>query len=109
MFYEIGEKVYHPSDSATFEIIDIQLKIKGDFSGGTHCVSQSDWVNVADVRPAQLNNRPFPVYPPNPTIRMAIRNELLAQIDRWDLSDNDIAKMQAENMISILKKQFNIK
>jgi len=52
--YKIGDFVSYHVDECPFEVIGIrehQIEIKGDFSGGTYNVEQSDWVNIDYVRP----------------------------------------------------------
>lgn len=51
--FKLGDKVYHDSDEAPFELVGItktSLKLKGDWSGGTHNVIQSSWVDISKVR-----------------------------------------------------------
>lgn len=51
--YKIGDLVYYPIDECPFEVVGLrkdQLEIKGDFSGGTHNVIQTDWVDINDVK-----------------------------------------------------------
>jgi hypothetical protein len=51
--YQIGDKVLFPSvDNAPFEVVGVRpdhLEIKGDFSGGTHNVVQTDWVAITEL------------------------------------------------------------
>jgi hypothetical protein len=48
--YQIGDKVFFLDvDQAPFIVIGVRknhLEIRGDFSGGTHKVVQSDWIHV---------------------------------------------------------------
>lgn len=51
--YYMGEKVMVPSiDLAPFKVKGImegKLLVEGDFSGGTHNVCQSDWIDISLV------------------------------------------------------------
>jgi hypothetical protein len=50
--YKLGDLVCHESDLAPFLVTGIretEIEIQGDFSGGTHNVSQRDWVPLSDV------------------------------------------------------------
>ncbi len=54
MNYNLGDKVYYPSDAAPFVVVGIRkdsIEIEGDFSGGTHNVCQRSWVPISDVKP----------------------------------------------------------
>jgi predicted nucleotide-binding protein len=50
--YKLDDKVKHPSDLAAFTVVGIRkdtIEIEGDFSGGTHNVTQKDWVDINEV------------------------------------------------------------
>ena len=52
--YKIGDEVYYPVDRAPFKVIGIKIdtvEIEGDFSGGTHNVTQHDWVEPTEIKP----------------------------------------------------------
>lgn len=52
--YKLGDKVRHETDNCPFKVVGIRensIEIQSDFSGGTHNVSQTDWVRLADVLP----------------------------------------------------------
>lgn len=53
--------------------------------------------------------RPFPYWPPEATIEMKIRNEVMMEVDKWSNNDAEIAKRVAETLILLLSKQFDIK
>ena len=52
--YYIGQEVCHPSDKAPFKLVGItehgMPRITGDFSGGTHNVSQTGTVYISDIK-----------------------------------------------------------
>ena len=52
--YYIGQEVSHPSDKAPFKLVGItehgMPRITGDFSGGTHNVSQTGTVYISDIK-----------------------------------------------------------
>lgn len=53
MNYKLQDKVYHPCDAAPFIVTKIdgdRIRIKGDWSGGTHSVNENSWVNVQDIK-----------------------------------------------------------
>jgi hypothetical protein len=55
--YKIGDRVMYPSDNCPFIVTGVrfnEVRIYGDFSGGTHAIRQEDWVHINDVKPAQL-------------------------------------------------------
>ena len=50
--YKLGDLVRYPVDRAPFEVVGIRkdkIEIEGDFSGGTHNVTQRDWVPVGEI------------------------------------------------------------
>lgn len=52
--YRIGDKVMHESDLCPFLVTGIrpnEVRIYGDFSGGTHSMRQEEWLPVGDVKP----------------------------------------------------------
>lgn len=54
--HKLGDQVWYPSDNCPFKVIGVRfdkVEIEGDFSGGTHNVTQSDWVPMEDVEPWQ--------------------------------------------------------
>lgn len=60
--YQLGDKVYYPADQAAFIVVGIrrdQVEIEGDFSGGTHCVIQRDWVDYNEVKPYDITKVKF--------------------------------------------------
>lgn len=52
--YNLGDKVKHPSDSSPFIVVGIrenEVEIEGDWSGGTHNVTQTGWVKPEVIKP----------------------------------------------------------
>ena len=52
--FKLGDEVYYPCDRSPFMVVGIRkdsVEIEGDFSGGTHCVCQKDWVKPSELQP----------------------------------------------------------
>jgi len=60
--FKLGDKVYYPVNAAPFEVVGIRktiVEIEGDFSGGTHNVTQRNWVSYTEIKPyntTKVNN-----------------------------------------------------
>ncbi len=52
--YKLGDEVFHPCNTAPFIVVGIrekEVEIQGDWSGGTHNVIQTGWIDINEVKP----------------------------------------------------------
>lgn len=57
MKYKLDDLVRHSSDRSPFVVDGIrknELEIRGDFSGGTHDIQQTSWVDIKSVMPYEM-------------------------------------------------------
>jgi hypothetical protein len=60
--FKLGDNVYHPCDLAPFIVVGVRensVEIKGDWSGGTHNINKSGWVNVDEVEMYDSNKTTY--------------------------------------------------
>lgn len=62
-----------------------------------------------EILEASLTESPFMFkYPAYPTERMAVRMEMLRQLDMWENNDTRIAQDLAKSLIDLIIRQFSL-
>lgn len=62
---------------------------------------------MADILETPVS-KPFPYWPPTPTLEMQKRSELMMDLNKWSNNDEGIAKDIAAALVKVLEEQFGL-